>query len=75
MWTIVLLAVDRVAAVLAPFFYATRVKVWYGKAAGAVVVFYSSIMVVIMNTTTNQVTVLSKGCKTITNAVTIIGRN
>ena len=59
MWTIVLLAVDRVAAVLAPFFYATRVKVWYGKAAGAVVVFYSSIMVVIMNTTTNQVTVLS----------------
>ena len=57
MWTIVLLAVDRIAAVLAPFFYATRTKIWYGKAGGAAVLFYSSIMVVIMNTTTNQVTV------------------
>ena len=57
MWTIVLLAIDRVAAVLAPFSYATRTKVWYGKAAGAAVIFYSSVMVVIMSTTTKQVTV------------------
>ncbi|KAL5257410.1 hypothetical protein ACHWQZ_G012378 [Mnemiopsis leidyi] len=54
MWTIVLLAIDRVAAVLAPFSYATRTKVWYGKAAGAAVIFYSSVMVVIMSTTTKQ---------------------
>ena len=55
MWTIVLLAVDRIAAVLAPFSYATRTKMWHGKAAGAAVIFYSSIMVIIMSTTTKQV--------------------
>eukprot|EP00116_Pleurobrachia_bachei_P009308 sb/3469570/ len=59
MWTIVLLAVDRILAVVVPFTYAARIQYRHGAIASVVVLTHSTIMVVVMTTTTTQVCIQS----------------